>query len=110
MSEREAGTGRSVAGGLMLRWEGPAGWTARRDGGPPTPVSQMREAVKVACQAAALRVVVALGPTTAEWRRMERNTRTERTPTSNASLRLECHGTVGPAALQGGGDVTRLAP
>jgi hypothetical protein len=101
MSEREAGTGRSVAGGLMLRLEGSAGWTARRDGEPPRPVSQMPEAIKVTCQAAALRGVVALGPTTAEQQFMERYTRTKRTPTSyNASLRLEFHGTVDPAALQ----------
>lgn len=99
--ESEADTGRSVAGGLMLRLEGPADWTARRDGEPPSPVSQISEAVKVTCQAATLRGVVALGPTTAEQRRMERYTRTKRTPTSyNASLRLEFHGTVDRVALQ----------
>jgi Condensation domain len=100
-SEHEAGAGKWVAGGLMLRLESPTDWTARRDGEPSTPVSQLPDAVRITCQTAGLRGVVALGPTVAEQRRMERYTRTERTPfSSNASFRLEFNGAVDAVALQ----------
>lgn len=96
--EAEAATGRSVAAGLVLRRVGSAGWTARHAEGAPHEVA---EDVEHTCEVAALRGVGALGPTTAEQRRMERYTRTGRAPiSSNACLRIDLHGSVAPVSLQ----------